>query len=111
MPKWKIKRNALVNGLYSGFIFLNLLVLMLLIDMSGRVVLITLLMTLVVPVVTAMDRREKNTTDGAVCCALALHLIETAWILTKLYFHWSIVVLYFLELALCIYIWRIKITR
>ena len=108
MTKWKIKRNALVNGLFSGSIFLNLLVLMLLIGMSGRVVLIALLMTLVVPMLTAMDRREKNTTDGAVCCALALHLIETAWILTKLYFHWSIVVLYFLELGLCVYVWRRK---
>ena len=108
MPEWKRKRNALVIGLFSGSIFLNLLVLMLLIGMSGRVVLICLLMMPVVTGVVAMDRREKNTTDGAVCCALALHLIETGWILTKLYFHWAIVVLYFLELGLCVYVWRRK---
>ncbi len=108
MPKWKIKRNALVNGLILGSLCLNMLVLMLLTGMIGRELVIVLVLTAVVPTVVAMDRREKNTTDGTVCCYFALHLLETAYILTKLYFHWAIVVLYFLELALCVYIWRKK---
>lgn len=113
MPRWKIKRNALVRSLFSGFCFLNMAVVSLLEDgmASNPVLFGSIVLALVSSLLIATDPQARHNTDVEVWCTLALHLIWTAFILTEIFFHWSIVVLYFLELALCIYIWRIKITR
>ncbi len=111
MPRWKIKRNALIQGLFYGFCVLNLAVAWFLTHGVDRVLLLTLVSGLALVVAKAVDLEPRRNTDGAAVCALAAHLLETAGLLIYTFFHWSIVVLYFLELALCIYIWRIKITR
>ena len=54
-----------------------------------------------------MDSRISSNQNGAVWGALLAHLFLTGFVLL-VSFHWSIVVLYLMELALCIYIWHKK---
>ena len=109
MPKWKIKRNALVQSLFSGFCCINLVVGALFkhgMD-RGLAVLGGIGLALISSVVIATDPKARHHTNTEVWYALALHLLMTGFVLL-VSFHWSIVVLYFLELALCVYIWRKK---
>ena len=55
----------------------------------------------------AMDSRKSSNQNGAVWGALLAHLFLTGFVLL-VSFHWSIVVLYLLELILCVSIWRKK---
>ena len=108
MPRWKIKRNALIQGLFYGFCVLNLAVAWFLTHGVDRVLLLTLVSSLALVVVKAADLEPRRNTDSAAVCALAAHLLETAGLLIYAFFHWSIVVLYLLELILCVSIWRKK---
>ena len=110
MPKWKIQKNALVQGLLAGFCIINMVAAGLIEYGTERVLaeLGGLVLALFTMVSIAADRRAQNNTKMAVWCTLAIHSIWTVIILTVLVFHWAIVILYFLELALCIYIWHKK---
>ena len=57
--------------------------------------------------VIATDPKERHHTNLLVWNALVLHLLMTGFAMW-VSFHWIIVVLYFLELALCVYVWRKK---
>ena len=109
MPRWKIKRNALVRSLFSGFCFLNMAVVSLLEDgmASNPVLFGSIVLALVSSLVIATDPQARHHTNLLVWYALVLHLLMTGFAMW-VSFHWIIVVLYFLELALCIYFWRKK---
>ena len=64
-------------------------------------------LALISVLVTAADPKARHHTDSRVCFDLMLYLFATG-ITLWISFHWIIVVLYFLELALCIYFWRKK---
>ena len=106
MPKWKIQKNALLQGLFFGFSGMNAFVAGGL-DNKDRWLQIISFSLLVAAFAIAMDPRESNNRNGAVWSSLFAHLFLTGFVLL-VSFHWSIVVLYLLELALCIYIWRKK---
>ena len=109
MPKWKIKRNALVQSLFGGFCFINFAVVSLIMDgmEENPVPLGAIALALISVLVTAADPKARHHTDSRVCFDLMLHLFATG-ITLWISFHWIIVVLNFLELALCIYFWRKK---
>ena len=110
MPKRKIQKNALVQGLLVGFCIINMVAAGLIeygldrapAELGGIALALFSMVTI------AADRRLRNNTNTAVWCTLALHLIWTVVILMTMVFHWAIVVLYLLELAFCIFIWRKK---
>ncbi len=105
MSKWKIKRNALVQSLFFGFAGINELIAAMLKAGENEYLLLGIAV-LLVAAFAVLDPSERRNSVGAVWGAMAGHLFITAHILTTLFFHWAIVVLYVLELALCIYIWR-----
>lgn len=109
MTKWKIKRNVLVQSLFEGFSCINLVVGALLEHGMGRTpaVLGGVVLTLISGAVIATDPKERHHTNLLVWYDLVLHLLMTGFAMW-VSFHWIIVVLYFLELALCIYFWRKK---
>lgn len=110
MAKRKLQKNALVQGLLAGFCIINMVAAGLIeygLDRAPAV-LGGLALALFATASIAADRRQRNNTNTAVWCTLAVHLIWTVVILTKMVFHWSIVALYLLEPALCIHIWRKK---
>ena len=109
MPKRKIKRNALVQSLFSGFCFINLVLGALFEHGMDRApaALGGIGLALISSVVIATDPKERHHTNMLVWYALVLHLLITGFVMW-VSFHWIIVVLYFLELALCAYIWRKK---
>ena len=109
MPKWKIKRNALVQSLFSGFCFINLVVGALFEHGMDRApaVLGGVVLALISGAVIATDPKERHHTNMLVWYALGLHLLMTGFAMW-VSFHWFIVALYFLELALCVYVWRKK---
>ena len=106
MPKWKIKRNALVQSLFFGFSGINSFVAGGL-DSGDRGLQFISFSLLLAAFAVAMDPRESNNRNSAAWGSLAIHLFLTGFVLL-VSFHWGIVVLYFLELALCVYIWRKK---
>ena len=109
MPKRKIKRNALVQSLFSGFCFINLVLGALFEHGMDRApaVLGGVVLALISGAVIATDPKARHHTNVAVWYALVLHLLITGFVMW-VSFHWAIVVLYFLELGLCVYIWRRK---
>ena len=109
MTKWKIKRNALVQSLFGGFSCINLVVgARLEHGMDGTpAVLGGVVLALISGAVIATDPKERHHTNLLVWYALVLHLLMTGFAMW-VSFHWIIVVLYFLELFLCVYIWRKK---
>ena len=109
MPKWKIKRNALVQSLFGGFCCINLVVGALLEHGMDRTpaVLGGVVLALFSGAVIATDPKAQHHTNMLVWYALVLHLLITGFVMW-VSFRWSIVVLYFLELFLCVYIWRKK---
>ena len=106
MPKRKIHKNARLQGMFFGFSGMNAFVAGGIGDSDEglRYIAWVLLFT---AFAVAMDSRKSNNSDGAVFGSLFVHLFLTGFVLF-ISFHWSIVVLYLLELAHCIHIWRKK---
>ena len=106
MQECKIKKNARIQGLFYLFAGINALITALLsggekglLYIGGALFLTSL--------AVAMDFRKSNNSNGAVWGTMGVHLFLTGFVLLAS-FHWAIVVLYFLELILCVYIWRKK---
>jgi hypothetical protein len=106
MQECKIKKNARIQGLFYLFAGINALIAALLsggdkglLYIGGALFLTSL--------AVAMDFRKSNNSNGAVWGTMGVHLFLTGFVLLAS-FHWAIVVLYFLELILCVYIWRKK---
>ncbi len=106
MPKWKIRKNAQVQGMLFGSAGLNALVAAAL-DYGDKGLLYIGCALLFAALAVAMDLRKSSNSNGAVWGSVAAHLFLTGFVLL-VSFHWSIVVLYLLELILCIHIWRKK---
>ena len=106
MTEWKTKKNARIQGLFYLFAGLNALIAALLRDGDNGLLYIGGALALAALAV-AMDFRKSNNSNGAVWGTMGVHLFLTSFVLL-VSFHWSIVVLYFLELILCVYIWRKK---
>ena len=106
MPKWKIQKNARLQGLFYGFSGMNAFVAGGLGDGDSGLQFISFSLLLAAFAV-AMDSRASANQNGAVWGALLAHLFLTGFVLF-VSFHWAVVVLYLLELTLCIYIWRKK---
>ena len=106
MAKSKLRKNAQLQGLFYGFSGMNAFVAGGLGDGDRGLQFISFSLLLAAFAV-AMDSRKSSNQNGAVWGALLAHLFLTGFVLL-VSFHWIIVVLYLLELALCIYVWRIK---
>ena len=106
MPKWKSQRNARIQGLFYLFAGFNALIAALLSGGDKGLLYIGGALFLVALAV-AMDYRKSNNRNGAVWGTMGAHLFLTGFVLL-VSFRWFIVILYFLELALCIYFWRKK---
>lgn len=106
MAKSKLRKNAQLQGLFYGFSGLNAFVAGGLGDEDRGLQFISFSLLLAAFAVT-MDSRASANQNGAVWGALLAHLFLTGFVLF-VSFHWSIVVLYLLELALCLCIWRKK---
>ena len=106
MPERKIKRNALVQGLLYLFSGINALIAALLCGGDNWLLYIGGAL-LLAALAVAMDHRESNNRNSTVWGTMGAHLFLTGFVLV-VSFHWAIVVLYFLELALCVYVWRRK---
>lgn len=106
MTRFEYKRNTRLLGLFWSFSGINVLVTGALAGGVGPLIgLGTILLAAAFMIV--FDRRESNKDSVAVWCAGFAHLFLTGFV-SLVSFHWIIVVLYFLELALCVYIWRKK---
>ena len=104
MQECKIKKNARIQGLFYLFAGINALIAALLsggdkglLYIGGALFLTSL--------AVAMDFRKSNNSNGAVWGTMGVHLFLTVFVLL-VSFHWTNVILYFLELILCVYIWR-----
>ena len=106
MKEWKTKKNARIQGLFYLFAGLNALIAALLREGDNGLLYIGGALALAALAV-AMDFRKSNNSNGAVWGTMGVHLFLTGFVLL-VSFLWLIVVLYFLELALCIYFWRKK---
>jgi hypothetical protein len=106
MPKWKSQRHARIQGLFYLFAGLNALIAALLSGGDKGLLYIGGALFLAALAV-AMDYRKSNNRNGAVWGTMGAHLFLTGFVLL-VSFHWFIVILYFLELALCVYVWRKK---
>ena len=104
MAKRKLQKNAQLQGLFYGFSGMNAFVAGGLGDGDRGLQFISFSLLLAAFAV-AMDSRASANQNGAVWGALLAHLFLTGFVLF-VSFHWAVVVLYLLELALCIYIWR-----
>ena len=106
MQECKIKKNARIQGLFYLFAGINALIAALLsggekglLYIGGALFLASL--------AVAMDFRKSNNSNGAVWGTMGVHLFLTVFVLL-VSCYWTIVILYFLELILCVYIWRKK---
>ena len=106
MQECKIKKNARIQGLFYLFAGINALIAALLsggdkglLYIGGALFLTSL--------AVAMDFRKSNNSNGAVWGTMGVHLFLTVFVLL-VSFYWTIVILYFLELILCVYICRKK---
>ena len=106
MAKSKLQKNARLQGLFYGFSGMNAFVAGGLGDGDKGLQFISFSLLLAAFAVM-MDSRISSNQNGAVWSALFAHLFLTGFALF-ISFHWAIVVLYLLELALCIYIWHKK---
>ena len=106
MPKWKSQKNARIQGLFYLFAGLNALIAALLSGGDKGLLYIAGALAFAALAV-AMDFRKSNNRNGAVWGTMGAHLFLTGFVLL-VSFHWFIVILYFLELALCVYVWRKK---
>ena len=106
MAKRKLQKNARLQGLFYGFSGMNAFVAGGLGNGDRGLQFISFSM-LFTAFAVAMDSRASSNQNGAVWGALFAHLFLTGFVLF-LSFHWAIVLLYLLELALCIFIWRKK---
>ena len=106
MTEWKTKKNARIQGLFYLFAGINSLIAALLSGGDKGLLYIAGALAFAALAV-AMDVRKSNNSNGAVWGTMGAHLFLTSFVLL-VSFHWSIVVLYFLELFLCVYIWRKK---
>ena len=106
MQECKIKKNARIQGLFYLFAGLNALIAALLRDGDNGLLYIGGALVFAALAV-AMDIRKSNNSNGAVWGTMGVHLFLTGFVLLAS-FYWAIVVLYFLELILCVYIWRKK---
>ena len=102
----KFKKNAQIQGLLYFFAGINALLAALLgggdkglLYISGALLLAAL--------AVAVDFRKSNNRNATVLGTMGVHLFLTGFVLL-VSFHWAIVILYFLELALCVYMWRRK---
>ena len=106
MQECKIKKNARIQGLFYLFAGINALIAALLSGGDKGLLYIAGALAFAALAV-AMDVRKSNNSNGAVWETMGVHLFLTGFVLLAS-FHWAIVVLYFLELILCVYIWRKK---
>ena len=106
MRECKIKKNARIQGLFYLFAGINALIAALLSGGDNGLLYIGGALAFAALAV-AMDIRKSNNSNGAVWGTMGVHLFLTGFVLLAS-FHWAIVVLYFLELILCVYIWRKK---
>ena len=106
MQECKIKKNARIQGLFYLFAGLNALIAALLSGGDNGLLYIGGALAFAALAV-AMDIRKSNNSNGAVWETMGVHLFLTGFVLLAS-FHWSIVALYFLELGLCVYVWRRK---
>ena len=106
MQECKIKKNARIQGLFYLFAGINSLIAALLSGGDKGLLYIGGALAFAALAV-AMDIRKSNNSNGAVWETMGVHLFLTGFVLLAS-FHWAIVVLYFLELILCVYIWRKK---
>ena len=106
MAKRKLQKNARLQGLFYGFSGMNAFMAGGLGDGDKGLQFISFSLLLAAFAVT-MDSRESANQNGAVWGALLAHMFLTGFVLF-VSFHWAVVVLYLLELTLCIYIWRKK---
>ena len=103
MQECKIKKNARIQGLFYLFAGINSLIAALLSGGDKGLLYIAGALAFAALAV-AMDYRKSNNRNGAVWGTMGAHLFLTGFVLL-VSFHWFIVILYFLELALCICIW------
>ena len=106
MAKRKLQKNARLQGLFYGFSGMNAFMTGGLGDGDKGLQFISFSLLLAAFAVT-MDSRESANQNGAVWGALLAHMFLTGFVLF-VSFHWAIVVLYLLELILCVSIWRKK---
>lgn len=106
MTERKIKKNAQIQGLFYLFTGFNTLIAAALSGGDNGLLYIGGAL-LFAALAVAMDFRESNNRNGAVWGTMGVHLFLTGFALL-VSFRWFIVVLYLLELALCVYIWRKK---
>ena len=106
MAKRKLQKNARLQGLFYGFSGMNAFVAGGLGDGDKGLQFISFSLLLAAFAVM-MDSRISSNQNGAVWGALLVHLFLTGFALL-VSFHWSIVILYLLQLILCVSIWRKK---
>ena len=106
MAKRKLQKNARLQGLFYGFSGMNAFMAGGLGDGDKGLQFISFSLLLAAFAVT-MDSRKSANQNGAVWGALLAHMFLTGFVLF-VSFHWAIVVLYLLELILCVSIWRKK---
>ena len=106
MAKRKLQKNARLQGLFYGFSGMNAFVAGGLGEGDRGLQFISFSLLLAAFAV-AMDSRASANQNSAVWGALLAHLFLTGFVLF-VFFHWAIVVLYLLELILCVSIWRKK---
>ena len=106
MAKRKLQKNARLQGLFYGFSGMNAFMAGGLGDGDKGLQFISFSLLLAAFAVM-MDSRESANQNGAVWGALLAHMFLTGFVLF-VSFHWAIVVLYLLELILCVSIWRKK---
>ena len=105
MTRYEYKRNTWLLGLFWGFSGVNSLAAG---ALEGGGPAIGLGATLLLTALIVMwDNRENHKTRGDVWGAAIAHFLLTGFAMA-MFFHWFIVILYFLELALCLCIWRKK---
>ena len=105
MTRCEYRRNTWLLGMFWGFSGVNSIIAG---ATAGGGASIGLGATLLVTALIVMwDNRENHKSKGDVWCAAIAHALLTGFVLS-LNFCWAIVVLYFLELGLCVYIWRKK---
>ena len=106
MTKKEIKRNTILIGLFYIFSSVNMLIAWMFFEASGTWLWLSLVL-LVVSAVIVLDKRESNKGNFWVWNNAFCHLMVTVYGMVQ-GFGSIWVVIYLLELALCIYIWHKK---
>lgn len=106
MTGYRYKRNALLLGLFYGFSGANALIAYLAFEASREWLWMGITLLAVTPVIV-IDKRKENKSNFAVWGGTFVHLLVTVLCMIS-GFEPVLAVLYFLELAVCIYVWRRK---